>query len=91
MGEPHINGEELMRRMIKVLEEHFIPVRSSLLDGTSSCMICRAICLEENADQHYRWHRKAENCPYCGSRLAHGLTHPGSGPPTCPGAKWDYK
>jgi len=28
----------------------------SVLDGTVSCQICRALVLESNAAGHYRWH-----------------------------------
>lgn len=50
----------VLREMIAVLEEHFAPLRSTLLDGTFSCRDCRCLVLNENEDGHSKWHIRLE-------------------------------
>ena len=52
-----VSSADLLREFIKVLNEHFAPLRATLLDGTISCRICAALVLSENADRHAEWHR----------------------------------
>ena len=47
---------ELVRQYIAAMDEARDAARRSVLDGTISCPLCRALVLEENADGHYAWH-----------------------------------
>lgn len=53
-----LDAEELMRKMITVLQDHFW--RDSLLDGSASCPRCAALMLRRNAERHEEWHKALE-------------------------------
>jgi hypothetical protein len=51
---------ELVGQFMAVLDEAREAAHRSVLDGTISCRICRALVLESNQDGHYAWHRKLD-------------------------------
>ena len=42
--------------LLELLDAWLAMHRQSILDGTISCKICRALVLEGNEDGHYAWH-----------------------------------
>jgi hypothetical protein len=54
MAEP--TAENLVREFLAALGEATDAAHRSVLDGTISCQICRALVLECNSDGHYAWH-----------------------------------
>ena len=54
MAEP--TAESLVRDFLTALGEATEAAHRSILDGTISCQICRALVLESNSDGHYAWH-----------------------------------
>jgi hypothetical protein len=52
--------EELVREFMAVMDEAREAARRSVLDGTVSCRVCRALVLEMNEDGHYAWHAAKE-------------------------------
>jgi hypothetical protein len=51
-----MNSSQLVREFVAVMDEAREAARRSVLDGTISCQVCRALVLESNADGHYQWH-----------------------------------
>ena len=51
-----MTAEAMVREFIAVLREAKEAANRSVLDGTISCPLCRALVLNENADSHYAWH-----------------------------------
>lgn len=51
-----MNAEELVRQFMAVMDEAREAARRSVLDGTVSCRICRALVLESNEKDHLAWH-----------------------------------
>jgi hypothetical protein len=48
---------DLVAQYIETMKQAEEAARRSVLDGTISCQICRALVLQGNADGHYQWHR----------------------------------
>ena len=47
-----------LENLLEMLEAWLSQHRQSILDGTISCKVCRALVLDgQNADDHYAWHR----------------------------------
>jgi hypothetical protein len=61
-----MSAEEIVRAYIAALDQAREAANRSVLDGTVSCQTCRALLLEENAADHYRWH-------YAGQRVDHSV------------------
>lgn len=51
-----MTAEELVAEFMKVLDAAREAANRSVLDGTESCRICRALVLSSNADGHYAYH-----------------------------------
>lgn len=47
---------ELVKEFMAVMDEAREAAHRSVLDGTISCQVCRALVLEENSEGHYSWH-----------------------------------
>ena len=45
-----------LKNLLEMLEAWLAMHRQSILDGTVSCKICRALVLDENAEGHQAWH-----------------------------------
>lgn len=54
-----MNAEELVRQFMAVMDEAREAAARSVLDGTVSCRICRALVLESNEAGHLVWHAQA--------------------------------
>lgn len=52
-------GMAALIHMLLAIEDRLHYGSESVLDGTISCRICRAILLEENAEGHAIWHSAA--------------------------------
>lgn len=48
----------LVKAFIAAMDEARDAAHRSVLDGTISCQICRALVLEMNAEGHKVWHRQ---------------------------------
>ena len=55
-GGAPVTAEAMVREFIAVLREAKEAANRSVLDGTVSCRICRALVLEENSTGHDAWH-----------------------------------
>jgi hypothetical protein len=53
-----MTAEELVREFMKVLDEAREAANRSVLDGTVSCVGCRALVLEQNEAGHAAWHAR---------------------------------
>jgi hypothetical protein len=49
--------DELVAAFIAVMKEAEEAARRSVLDGTVSCQVCRALVLEQNSEGHDAHHR----------------------------------
>jgi hypothetical protein len=58
--ENHQLAADLVAQFLAALDEAREASRRSVLDGTISCQICRALVLETNSDGHYGWHRSKQ-------------------------------
>lgn len=47
-----------LKNLLEMLEAWLSMHRQSILDGTISCKICRALVLEQNSHEHYKWHQE---------------------------------
>jgi hypothetical protein len=56
-----VNASQIVREFVAVMDEAKEAARRSVLDGTISCRVCRALVLESNADGHYAWHGAKED------------------------------
>lgn len=52
--------DKLVAAFLAALDGAREAANRSVLDGTTSCRICRALVLEENADAHIVWHRTVQ-------------------------------
>jgi hypothetical protein len=53
-----ITATDLVREFLAVMDEARDAARRSVLDGTISCELCRALVLEKNREGHYVWHER---------------------------------
>lgn len=51
---------DLVRQYMQVMQEATDAARRSVLDGTVSCRLCRALVLQQNQDAHLDWHAHTE-------------------------------
>jgi hypothetical protein len=49
----------LLMHLLLAIEDRLNYGGQSILDGTISCRVCRAIVLDENANGHAAWHERA--------------------------------
>jgi hypothetical protein len=53
---PDCDAVSLVGEFMRVLREAEGAARRSVMDGTVSCRVCRAVVLEDNIDGHAAWH-----------------------------------
>jgi hypothetical protein len=51
-----VTPAELVAEFIAAMREAEAAARRSVLDGTVSCQVCRALVLEQNLEGHMHWH-----------------------------------
>ena len=52
-----MSAEEIVKAFVRAMEEAKEAATRSVLDGTVSCRVCRALVLNQNEDDHYAWHK----------------------------------